>query len=134
MLGEFVSEIRYRLIDWLRTHLALEGLRVEAPARLFGSSGALHWAALSATGPDGRTILVDIHVSHDTVDEEPVISTYAKVLDTSPSQTFLLVMPKVNNAASELAKSYDISLIEGVSVEDLITKFKEQFPLKPVQT
>lgn len=97
-----------------------------------GASGAEHWADLSATSPDGRTILVDICVSHDVVDEEQVISTNAKVLDTSPSEAFLFVMPKTNNVASELAQSYNIRLIEGISVEDLMMSFERGFPLQTV--
>ena len=136
MLSEFVTEIRRKLVESLRERLLAGGLRVEAPARLVGSSGAEYWAPLSAIGPDGKTIMVEIFVSHDLVDEEPVISAYAKILDTSPSQTFLLVMPKANRAANELAKSYGIKLIEGVSVDDLIMEFiiefDRVFPIKTV--
>lgn len=133
MLSEFVSEIRYQVTDSLKRRLAALGLRIEIPGKLVGDSGVEHWVALSAVHPDGRTMLVDIHVSHDVVDEGPVISTYAKVLDTSPSEAYLLVMPRANLAAGELAKSYGIRLIEGISVDDLVMKFEEAFPVKAVQ-
>lgn len=123
MLPEFAAEIYADLTYSLKKRLSSAGYRVEAPARLLGMSGAEHMADLSATAPDGRTVLVDIYVSHDIVDEAPVISTYVKVLDTSPSQTYLFVMPKVTGSARELANSYKIGLIEGISVDDLIEKF-----------
>ena len=116
----------------MRAELSGLGMRVESRSKLIGESGAEHVADITATGPDGRKFIVDVIISHDLVNEEPVISTYAKVLDTTPTETFLLVMPKATAVARELAESYKIKLVEGISADELSANFVKALNLLTV--
>lgn len=99
---------------------------------IVGISHVEHWFDLSATSRRGELIVMDIVISNTIANEIPVLATYAKVFDTSPSKTFLVLVPGATDAARRLSQAYNMILIEGISADEIVAKFEKQFALNSV--
>ena len=109
-----------RLLDSVRGFFLARGFRVEAPAKLRGDSGAEHTATISATSDSNAKVILDTYLSNEKIGEEEIINTYTKVLDTSPSEAYIVCLPGATELARRLAILYKIGLVEGSSVEEVV--------------
>ncbi|MCW4017451.1 MAG: hypothetical protein NWF00_02010 [Candidatus Bathyarchaeota archaeon] len=116
------------LVAPLQELLSREGFKVETPAYLTGKSGAKHNFNLAAhkKNPD-KLVVVDMAMSDaGEVAEQPVIALFAKTFDVSPSQAFLLAVPKLSDNAKKLAELYNIQAIEASSQEQATAALKQK--------
>jgi len=117
-----VGDITGKLTGSVIAYLLDRGFNVEAPAKLRGESGTEHTASISANGPEHPKLLLDTYAPGRKIGEEQVINTYTKVLDTSPTQAFIICVPGATDSAQRLAQLYRIGLIEGSSIEEIAKK------------
>jgi len=125
---ELKSEIEEKLmITPIKKALEELSYKVEVPGILQGSSGASHTFNLVASKikeNKEKTIALDISLSTSTVSEQSVITLFAKIFDTHPSESFLIVMPTLSEKGKKLAELYGVKVIEGKNVEEIINKLK----------
>jgi len=119
-------EAKNTFIVALRKSLMDSGYKVESPSKIVGMSGVEHVVDLYSLSPHGTRVILEVEVSDSPVDAHPVLSTYIKVLDTNVKGV-LAVMPSATSSARDLAASYKITLIEGMSTEDVISRAVEAF-------
>ncbi len=107
--------------------LAEFGYQVNSPGQLKGKSGVFHVydivGVMSANNP--RTVAIDVVQSESEVGEQAVINMFAKALDTSPTNTILVAIPKAADTTRNLALIYKITLIEGGSAKEAAEKLRE---------
>ncbi len=96
-----------------------EGLKVESPAFLEGESGVEHSFDILARN-DGRRTVFDIVTGRDSVDETAVITFFAKALDVAHDESVLISVPKASERAKRLCKLYNIALVEGDSIDEIL--------------
>jgi hypothetical protein len=97
----------------LAKRLSAAGAKVTAPAVLVGRSGARHEFALAVQPQKGGPrVVVDTALSLKSVEDIQVLSFYAKVFDLSPEHALLCVSPHLGPSGKELAREYNISVLE----------------------
>lgn len=113
----------YRDFESLAGQFSKEGMRASSPAPVVGKSGVKHEFAFAVGGEDRRpTVVADVELSVNEVDEMKVLSFYVKVFDVSPEHAILCVSPKLGERAKELAKEYKLEVIEDETPRKLIPK------------
>jgi hypothetical protein len=108
---------------------AFEGFnyKVEVPGTLKGSSGTLHTFNLVASKTyenETKAIALDISLSTSVVEEQSVITLFAKVFDTRPNKSILVTMPVLSEKGKKMAELYGIKILEGKNVEEIINGLK----------
>ncbi len=103
------------------------GFSVESPGFVQGTSGATHQFDIVASKTVGGTkSFIGIGVASSTieVDEQPVISLFAKIFDTHPAQAILVVIPKLGETGRRMADLYKIKVVEAANVEEAVKKLR----------
>jgi hypothetical protein len=117
------------LISPIIEFLLQNGFEVKSPAFLKGKSGANHMFDIVASkGEAAKSVMViDLAMSTDNVvSEQPVIALFAKIYDVSPSMTYLIAIPGLNDNARKMAELYNIKAIEAKNGKDAITDMKKK--------
>jgi transposase-like protein len=126
-----IDEISDNLvIKPLRDFLNERGYRTESPGTLLGESDVMHRFDIIAYkgGLDEGTLVLDFSVSDKPIGEEKVVAMFAKVYDTNPLRSVLVVFPKLNDKARKLAEQYRIGLVESSNVKEIWKKLREVIP------
>ena len=101
------------------------GLTVQAPQSLPGKSGQPQSFDVVVTkgGRWGgsKTIAIDIITSESKADTETVRSFATKVREAKPSESYLIVIPALDNDAKSLAKNLKVTLVEAASLKEATT-------------
>jgi len=113
----------------LKSILENEGFRVEAPAKVEGSSGTIHEFDIGARYYYGKDkslfLVVEVVASEDEIDDRPVVRLFAKCYDTRPDVAILIAIPSLSDHARALCKLYKIMSIEASSIGGSIKKFQD---------
>ncbi|MDG6222660.1 MAG: hypothetical protein IAX21_05465 [Candidatus Bathyarchaeota archaeon] len=89
------------------------GYNVESPGYLTGKSGTKHKFDITATDENKNCVTaMDLAFADDVVSEQSVISMFAKIFDTVPDNSCLVAVPQMSENGKNLAKLYNIELIE----------------------
>lgn len=137
----FVNVYTYRLAteaeeEFKRSYVVMKPIgvvleefqfKVEMPGQIAGRSGALHRFDAVATKGTSEVVVVDVIASDKDIDEVPIASMYAKVFDVTPSQSFLIAIPKLTDKAKRLASLYRISTIEADNSQEAADRLKDKF-------
>jgi transposase-like protein len=126
-----IDEISDNLvIKPLRDFLGERGYKTESPGTLLGESDVMHRFDIIAYkgGLDEGALVLDFSVSDKPIGEEKVISMFAKVYDTNPLRSVLVVFPKLDDKAKRLAEQYRIGLVESNDVKEIWKKLREVIP------
>lgn len=110
------------------------GFYVEAPTYLRGISGVPLefsfgvWSNRDARDGGSPPYLVgEVFTSEDAVDVNAVLSFWAKSMDIEAKNKILVAVPGFDDTARNLAKSYNVFLLEGKSVAELDQKMRDLF-------
>jgi len=101
------------------------GLEAESPGYLKGKSGIEHMFDVVALSASGGVTVIDLATSNSVVDESSMVTMFAKVFDTSPTQSILVSIPRLSDAGRRLADFYKIAVIEARDVNEAVEKLKE---------
>jgi len=108
------------------------GYTIISPAMLKGHSGTEHQFDLMIQSQTDKEptvkFVADVAVSSDAVGVAPIISLFAKAIDTTLAQVLLLVMPRFTENAQRLAKTYNIQVAEGENIYMLLDSIKKLLP------
>jgi hypothetical protein len=113
----------------LQEFFVKEGLTVKSPASLKGKSGAKHTFDIiahqgSSDAPE-NLIVVDLATSiGDPVNEQPVISLFAKIFDVAPEKAYLIAIPRLNENGKRMAELYNIKIVEAENPKEAIKFLK----------
>jgi DNA-directed RNA polymerase subunit RPC12/RpoP len=119
--------------DFSRQHLAIRpivnelkaaGYSVNSPGTLIGKSGTMHSFDIVGIDKSGNTLVVDVAISKEALNESVILNTFVKVLDTNPAKKLLVCIPGLIESAKKLAPLYGITVLEGTSVSEIITPLK----------
>ena len=111
------------LVTPIKEFLTQIGLEVEGPAFLKGKSGANHVFDVVAKSKDAarKVTVFDLSTSSEgVVSEQPVIALFAKIFDVSPSQAYLIAIPKLNENGRKMAELYNIRIVEAKDQKEAI--------------
>lgn len=111
--------------------LQKQGFKTESPAFIEGESGTKHSFDIVAFAAGKRTVF-DIVTAKEAVDETAVIAFFAKALDVAHEECILICLPRASDRARTLSKLYNIGLIEGSNVSEVIGSLAALFMKKPV--
>ncbi len=128
---ECIDEISDNLVlKPLMDFLCERGYKTESPGTLLGESDVMHsFDIIAYKGVlDEGALVLDFSLSDKAIGEEKVISMFAKVYDTNPLRSVLVVFPKLNDNARKLAEQYKIGLVEASSVKDIWKKLRLVIP------
>jgi hypothetical protein len=128
---EGIEKISNRLvIKPLLDFLHERGYDTESPGFMTGESEVEHFFDITAKseGQSEVILALDFVVSDDDVEEDRVISMFAKVFDTIPPRSILVAFPGLTSKAKKLAEQYDIDVVE---THDLSTLWKELLKVIP---
>jgi hypothetical protein len=117
------------LIAPIREFLVEEGFEVESPAFLKGKSGANHLFDIVASKGDlpRKVTVIDVATSNESiVSEQPVIALFAKIFDVSPSNAYLIAIPRMGENGKKMAELYNIHVIEAKNQKEAIKNLKEE--------
>ena len=110
------------------------GFYVEVPTYLRGISGVplefsfAVWSNRDARDGGSPPYLVgEVFTSEDAVDVNAVLSFWAKSMDIEAKNKILVAVPGFDDTARNLAKSYNIFLLEGKTVAELDQKMRDLF-------
>lgn len=119
------------VIPMVKKVLTAKDFAVEETPQIKGKSGVMHTASLYAYNRENKTIVVDVlSAAGNEVDDADVISTFVKVIDTSPTFAIFIAIPAISERARAMSASYgNIHIVAGTnfgsiikSVEDVIAK------------
>ena len=86
-----------------------------------GASGVRHHFAFTASSKDGTLqVVADTALSVSDVEETKVLGFFAKVYDVKPKAAVLCVSPRLNSAATELARQYGIVVLSNEKPRELV--------------
>jgi hypothetical protein len=99
---------------------------VKAPHTITGKSGELQAFDIVATTKGGRwsgskTVVIDVLTSESAVSAEEVNNFMAKVRDAKPNESYLIIVPRLSDEATTLAKNLRLNFIEGASIKEATT-------------
>ncbi|MGD8545110.1 MAG: hypothetical protein PVH12_02940 [Candidatus Bathyarchaeota archaeon] len=117
----------------IKDFLEESGFRVESPAFMQGKSGANHMfdIAVSKTGKKGDVTVIDLASSiEDSVPEQPVIALFAKIFDVSPSNAYLIAIPRLSENGKKMAKLYNIEVVEAENRKEAERALKNRLASK----
>lgn len=124
-----VKAKRFRVLSPVVTLLKSAEYGVESPGKIQGKSGGSHIFDVVAARGEER-LLIDVVRSEGEVDEQPVITMFAKMFDLPPpSRGILVAIPNLNKTARQLTNLYQITVVEGKDAEEVTGKLRET--LKP---
>lgn len=89
-----------------------------APGVLTGKSGIQHTFGIIGVNKQGGTIAIDLAISKTKINEAPLLAMSAKVMDTSPLKSIMVVVPSLLENAKKMAGIYGISIVEGNTIEE----------------
>ena len=101
------------------------GYRVENPGMVTGRSGTNHRFDVICKKEDDVVIAVDFVYSDVLVNEQSVITLFAKSYDSPVGRAILVAVPALTDQARKLAAQYRITTIEGSKREDVCQRVKE---------
>lgn len=102
------------------------GYEVKMPGQLKGSSGVIREFDLVGTKKEGEgPVVADILTSKKPINEGPVSSFFAKVYDSSPARSLLIVSPELTPKAKKLTDLYGIVVIQTVKLGVAKKKLEE---------
>ena len=124
-----ISVPKAKLVDWLKSR----GYEVSIPGRVIGKSNVKHRVDILAEkyskgGFLADRIFIDFYISERETSADPILSLFAKGMDTEISRLLLIVVPKLSKNASLFAKMYNIEVYEGSTLEEAIVKIFAQAP------
>ena len=128
---EGIEKISDRLaIKPLLEFLHQRGYDTDSPGFMTGESEVEHFFDITARGEDQNEVILalDFEVSDEPVEEDKVISMFAKVFDTNPPRSVLVAFPGLTRKARKLAEQYDIDIVE---TRDLGTLWKDLLKVIP---
>jgi hypothetical protein len=123
------ASLGWTLIAPLREFLVETGFEVEAPSFLKGKSGANHmFDVVARKGDTARKVtVIDLATSTGSaVSEQPVIGLFAKIFDVSPSNAYLIAVPRMTENAKKMAELYNIQVIEATNEKEVVKALKEK--------
>ena len=124
-----VKAKRFRVLSPVVTLLRSVEYGVESPGKIQGKSGGSHIFDVVAARGEER-LLIDVVRSEGEVDEQPVITMFAKMFDLPPpSRGILVAIPNLNKTARQLTNLYQITVVEGKDAEEVSAKLKEMLKL-----
>lgn len=118
------------LMKPLAEFLQGRGYETVSPGIILGESNIEHTfniLAFNEDRPDG-VLAIDFAVSEGQVGEDQVISMFAKVYDANPQRSLLVVSPRLTGKARQLARQYELEVIETI---DLKTLWKDLLKVIP---
>ncbi|MEM0101453.1 MAG: hypothetical protein QW522_04350, partial [Candidatus Methanomethyliaceae archaeon] len=86
--------------------------------------GITHKFNIVSIDNSGNNIVIDLIASKERVGESEIMSYFLKNIDVSPKKAIIIVIPGLMEEARKLAASYKMDIIEGNSVQEIISKFK----------
>jgi hypothetical protein len=100
---------------------------IESIEGLSGSKHTFDIVAYKYEGEKQKKIVVDLYESATSeVDGSLVISVFAKVLDTNPDMAIFAAIPSLSEVGKNLAKQYNIQVVEGGSVKEVAAGIGER--------
>jgi predicted RNA-binding Zn-ribbon protein involved in translation (DUF1610 family) len=118
----------------LLERLTKNGWFGQSPATFQGRSGVelefafALWAPKTNSVKQKPFVLADVYTSVDAVDSNVVLVFIAKTIDVEAFEKILMVMPRLNEKARTLVKSYNISVIESETTSELTEKLRSLLP------
>lgn len=119
----------YILVAPLRKLLEPAGFKVEAAVSVKGKSGINHKITLYAH-TDDIDIIIDAKTADAEVPDQFLVAMFAKVIDISPKAAFFVAMPNVSENTKVLAKNYNIIVIEGKTLAEVLNNIVENLKAK----
>ncbi len=101
---------------------------IESIEGLSGSKHTFDIVAYKHEGGKQRKIVIDLYESTSEVDGSLVISVFAKVLDTNPDMAIFVAIPSLSEVGRNLAKQYNIEVVEGSNVKEIAAGIGERIP------
>ncbi|MEM0232314.1 MAG: hypothetical protein QXI49_03925 [Candidatus Methanomethylicaceae archaeon] len=127
---EVIEEFSYKhfilkpLMEEIKNELERFGFKINSPGMLVGKSGITHKFNIVSIDNSGNNIVIDLIASKERVGESEIMSYFLKNIDVSPKKAIIIVIPGLMEEARKLAASYKMDIIEGNSVQEIISKFK----------
>jgi len=126
-----IDEISDRLVvKPLRDFLGERGYSTKSPGKLLGESDVEHVfdiVAFSGNLEEG-ILAMDFVVSENPVEESHVASMFAKVYDTTPLKSILVVFPGLTRDARMLAEQYKIDVVETRNIKSIWIELRKVIP------
>jgi len=116
---------RHFILRPLTSLISEMGFAVTSPGVVVGKSGYSHTFSLIGNDKDGRLYAFEIGTSTGPLDETAVLNMFAKVLDTKPEKSFMICMPSIVENGKKIAAVYDIKIVEGKTMEEIIKNLRE---------
>ncbi|MGF3498086.1 MAG: hypothetical protein ACQXXL_00420 [Candidatus Methanosuratincola sp.] len=107
------------------------GFNCQSPGLIAGKSGYTHTFNIVAKDGGGKTYAIDFVKSESYVEESSVLALFAKVLDTKPDQAYLICIPGITEGGKRFAAMYNIKVVEGGTMAEVISKMKVQLSGQP---
>jgi len=106
------------------------GYQTMSPGTLIGESEVRHYFDIIAysTEPEEGFLVIDFVISDRPAEEDKVIAMFAKVFDTNPLKSILVVFPRLTEKALKLAEQYKIAVVESCDVSSLFKKLLRVVP------
>lgn len=126
-----IDEISDRLVvKPLRDFLQERGFSTKSPGKLLGESNVEHVFDIVAYGgnPEESILAMDFVVSEKPVEESHVTSMFAKVYDTTPLKSVLVVFPGLTRDARMLAEQYKIDVVETRNISSIWIELRKVIP------
>lgn len=124
--GEYGREVLF--LAPLKSILKEGGYEIEPSPTLQGVSGTSHTFDLVASKKEGKKktlITLDVALSEKICGEDNVINVFAKSFDISPTKSFLITVPALNDTGKKLANMYKLEVIEGEKADQIAAVFRE---------
>ena len=107
------------------------GWRTEFPAAVPGTTGAIHdftfasWNKRAGEGGNPPDLVGAIHMSDSEASATDVLAFWAKAVDVGSRRRVMMTIPKMSKEGKNLAKAYDIEVVEGKNAAELQARAKE---------
>lgn len=125
-LGKSVRRDAIILIEPLRRLAEQLGYTAESPGNLLGKSGINHqFDIVCYDNQTNKIIVIDVVYSNVLVNESHLMKQFMASFDTKPSESIMICAPAVTEVTEKLAKQCNITLIEGVKMEDISEGLKK---------
>lgn len=136
--GELIHVYAYKFNDAMRQEVVANcvleqpivrllkerGFSVESPGLMVGQSGQSHQFDVVASRDNRKTVIM-IAADAREVGEGSVLEFFAKTFDSKPDRAFLVVIPRLSDRASMLARSYGVAVISGDDVEEVVETMRK---------
>lgn len=131
---EVIEEFSYKhfmlkpLMEEIKSELERIGFKTNSPGILVGKSGITHKFNIVGIDNNGKSIVIDLIISKERIKESEILSHFLKNIDVNPNKAIVIVMPGLVEEAKKLAVTYKMDVIEGSSIQEVISKFKFFLP------